>query len=69
MRRRFFIMDTDDQECSETGPSPAKRAPLNLVTFLVVFGFVWLVFDNMALGLIAGLIFGGSAEVAQRKKG
>ena len=38
----------------------------NLVAFLVVFGFIWLVFDNMALGLIFGLIFAGGSEVVQR---
>ena len=38
----------------------------NFATFIVVFLFVWLVFDNLALGLLFGLVAGGGSEVAQR---
>ncbi|MEO1405036.1 MAG: hypothetical protein AAFV54_00915 [Pseudomonadota bacterium] len=50
----------------QTDPKPGTKMSFNLVAFLVVFGFIWLVFDNMALGLIFGLIFAGGSEVAQR---
>lgn len=46
--------------------APKPKASLNIGAFLLVFGFVWLVFDNFALALIFGFIFAGSAEVAQR---
>lgn len=54
-------MDHQDAETSK------PKASLNVGAFLLVFGFVWLVFDNFALALIFGFIFAGSAEVAQRK--
>ncbi len=45
---------------------PLKRAGLNFGAFVVAFLFVWLVFDNMALGLLVGLLFAGGGEAAQR---
>ena len=50
------------------GPPPTniKRAGINLGAFLLPFLFVWLVFDNMALGLLVGLLFAGGGEAAQR---
>jgi len=43
-----------------------RRGGINLGAFVVVFGFVWLVFDNLALALLVALIFAGGAEAAQR---
>lgn len=43
-----------------------RRGGVNLGTFIVVLGFVWLVFDNLALALLFALVFAGSAEAAQR---
>ncbi len=43
-----------------------KRAGINLGAFLIPFLFVWLIFDNMALGLLVGLLFAGGGEAAQR---
>lgn len=54
---------TDDQD--KTGAAKS-RMPFNLAAFLIVFLFVWLVFDNFALGLIFGLFFSGGSEIAQR---
>ena len=59
----------EKQETVEEGPRRRSRGPINVATFLIVFLFVWLVFDNLALGLIFGLIFGGGSEVAQRAAG
>ena len=38
-----------------------KKAGFGVVAFLLVAGFFWIVFDNLALGLIFGLIAGGTA--------
>ncbi len=43
-----------------------KRAGINLGAFLLVFVFVWVIFDNLALALIFALIFAGGGEAAQR---
>lgn len=43
-----------------------KRSGINLVAFLIPLIFVWLVFDNLALGLLVALLFGGGAEASQR---
>ena len=51
----------------ENKPASQSKMSFNLVFFLVVFGFIWLVFDNLALGLIFGLIFAGGSEMAQRQ--
>ena len=56
-------MDNDPQK----KPTSQSKMSFNLVAFLVVLGFVWLVFDNLALGLIFGLIFAGGSEMAQRQ--
>ena len=47
-------------------PDGRPRGAINLVSFLIPFLFVWLVFDNMALGLLAGLVFGGGSAAVQR---
>ncbi len=54
-------------ETPEDNPSGSmKRAGINLGAFLIAFLFVWLIFDNMALGLLVGLLFAGGGEAAQR---
>ncbi|GAA4007855.1 hypothetical protein [Sphingomonas humi] len=35
-----------------------KKAGFGLGAFLLVAGFIWIVFDNLALGLIFGLFVG-----------
>lgn len=56
---------------SDAPPDAAKaqrrRGPANVGAFLVVFLFVWLVFDNLALALIFGIFAGGGSEAIQRK--
>ncbi|MEE4271488.1 MAG: hypothetical protein V2I67_07440 [Thermoanaerobaculales bacterium] len=42
------------------------KSSLNIASFLAAFVFVWLVFDNAALGLIVGLVVGGGSEMARR---
>lgn len=42
------------------------RTGVNLGAFVVVLGFIWLVFDNLALALLFALVFAGGAEAAQR---
>lgn len=58
-------MDYDDDV---TDPADATRSggPFNGFAFLVTFFFVWLVFDNFAVGLIIGLFAGGGTGLAQR---
>lgn len=43
-----------------------KRAGFSLGAFVIILGFVWIVFDNLALALLAALIFGGGAQIVQR---
>lgn len=57
---------TNDND-SQNKPTSQSKMSFNLVTFLVVMGFIWLVFDNLALGLIFGLLFAGGSEMAQRQ--
>lgn len=38
-----------------------KKARFGIGAFLLVSGFFWIVFDNLALGLIFGFIAGGTA--------
>jgi hypothetical protein len=38
-----------------------NKAGFGVGAFLLVAGFVWIVFDSFALGLIFGLIAGGTA--------
>lgn len=45
-----------------------RRAGISLGAFLLVFAFVWIVFDNLALALVFALIFGGGAAASQRAK-
>jgi len=54
------------QDAIEESSRGRPRGAINVTSFLLAFLFVWLVFDNIALGLLAGLIFGGGSEMAQR---
>lgn len=45
-----------------------KKAGFGVGAFLLVAGFFWLVFDNLALGLIFGLFAGGMAATKAREK-
>jgi hypothetical protein len=64
-------------ETPEDGPHPEKpadddqsgglkRAGFSLGAFVLTFGFIWIVFDNLALALLFALVFAGGAQVAQR---
>ncbi len=48
-----------DQNDIEPGRGAKPRASINLGAFLLAFLFVWLVFDNIALGLLVALFVGG----------
>lgn len=41
-----------------------KKLGFGLGTLMLVAAFFWIVFDNLALGLIFGLIAGGTAAKA-----
>ncbi|NNC93487.1 MAG: hypothetical protein HKN80_13455 [Acidimicrobiia bacterium] len=56
----------ENQDATPEEDRGRPRGAINVASFLLAFLFVWLVFDNLALGLLAGLIFGGGSEVAQR---
>jgi hypothetical protein len=55
--------DQDDIEPAQRGK---PRASINFGAFLLAFLFVWLVFDNFALGLIFAFFAAGGSEAAQR---
>lgn len=42
----------------------AKKSSFAVGAFVLVAGFVWIVFDNLALGLVFGFIAAGTAETA-----
>jgi hypothetical protein len=65
IRRKGTIVE-HDQDDNEPSRVAKPRASINLGAFLLAFLFVWLVFDNVALGLIVALFVGGGSEVAQR---
>ena len=48
--------------------SVEKKAGFGIGAFLLVAGFCWIVFDNLALGLIFGLIAGGTAAARAQAK-
>jgi len=51
---------------SERGGAATKRAAGSFGAFLLVFLFVWIVFDNLALAFLFALMVGGGAEAVQR---
>lgn len=57
-----------DKTPQDPSSSPTRRAGINIGTFTVVAGFVWIVFDNLALGLLLGLAFAAGGEVVQRSQ-
>ncbi|MCR9128161.1 MAG: hypothetical protein NXI12_01430 [Alphaproteobacteria bacterium] len=57
-------MSSDDKKAESS--DGLRRGGINLGAFIVVLGFVWLVFDNLALALLFALVFAGGAEAAQR---
>ena len=59
---------TDHTDLAAPKTPAGTSQSTNLVAFLVTFGFVWLVFDNMALALIFALLIAGGSEAAQRAK-
>ena len=68
-RERCLYRMDQKKDAVEEDSRGRRRGPINVVSFLLVFLFVWLVFDNFALGLLFGLIFGGGSEMAQRAAG
>jgi hypothetical protein len=46
-----------------------KKAGFGIGAFLLVAGFCWIVFDNLALGLIFGCIAGGTAAARAQARG
>lgn len=48
-----------------TDGASRSSGALNVGAFAVVFFFVWLVFDNLALAFLFGLIAGSGTAVAQ----
>ena len=60
------MTDHTDPDAPKTPAGTSQST--NLVAFLVTFGFVWLVYDNMALALIFALLIAGGSEAAQRAK-
>jgi hypothetical protein len=59
---------SDDNNPQPPSSAPARRAGINIAAFLLVAGFVWIVFDNLALGLLFGLAFAAGGEVVQRSR-
>ncbi|GGY49777.1 hypothetical protein [Parvularcula lutaonensis] len=56
---------------SERKDSEEKKgagAAFDLAAAVIAFGFVWLVLDNVALGILAALIVGGGSRVARGRK-
>ena len=56
----------EDKDTSDEVRRSRPRGAMNAGSFLLAFLFVWLVFDNFALALLAGLAFGGGSEMVQR---
>lgn len=54
------VENRDDQKPKGT------RKSVNLAGFAIAFGFVWIVFDNVALALIFALLVAGGIEARQR---
>ncbi|WP_306250530.1 hypothetical protein [Parvularcula sp. IMCC14364] len=56
----------EDTKTPDVENNSRSRGAFNIGTFLLVFGFIWIVFDNIALAVLFGLIMAGGSEVAQR---
>jgi hypothetical protein len=59
------MSDAPEDPSSEARGGGLKRAGFNLGAFVLGFGFVLIVFDNVALALLFALICGGGAQAAQ----
>lgn len=57
---------TDDRDVAKPPSASPPRMVVNGAAAVLVFLFVWLVFDNLALALIFALMAGGGAAAAQR---
>ncbi|MCI5045947.1 MAG: hypothetical protein MRY59_00480 [Aquisalinus sp.] len=60
---------TDTSETPEKEDAPKPKAAFNVGAFMLAFLFVWIVFDNMALGLLVGLFAAGGSHAAQTAAG
>ena len=60
------MSDAPEEPKGEDQNTGLKRAGFSLGAFVIVFGFVWIVFDNIALALLFALLFGGGAQAVQR---
>lgn len=58
-------MDDNGGEGRAQWPAGLGRT-VDIGAFVVVLLFVWLVFDNFALGLLFALMLGGGAAAARR---
>ena len=59
-------MTQEPHPTEEDSSSARPHGAVRFASFLVPLLFVWLVFDNLALGILAGLLFGGGSEAVQR---
>ncbi|MGX6647515.1 hypothetical protein ACWCOP_06185 [Maricaulaceae bacterium MS644] len=44
-----------------------KRAGFSLGAFVITLGFIWIVFENLALALMVALVLAGGAQALQQK--
>ncbi len=63
------MSDAPEEPKGEDRNTGFKRAGFSVGAFVLVFTFVWIVFDNMALALLFALVFGGGAQAAQAARG
>jgi hypothetical protein len=59
------MSDAPEEPKGEDQNTGLKRAGFSVGTFVLAFGFVWIVFDNIALALLFGLALGAGAQAAQ----
>jgi hypothetical protein len=55
----------DDTRTDEKRTGGTGRAAFNAGGAVIAFGFVWIVFDNLALAIVAALIVGGGLLAAK----
>jgi hypothetical protein len=60
------MSDTPEKPPRGEKSEGVKRAGFSLGAFVVMFGFVWIVFENLALAMLAALFFAGGAQIVQR---
>nr|GGH93177.1 hypothetical protein GCM10011355_04400 [Aquisalinus luteolus] len=59
-------MANSSHDNPETDKKGGPHRVFSVGAFLLVTLFVWLIFDNLALGILFGLMAAGGLEVAQR---